>query len=239
MVTQKVFKQRVRTRMAKTGESYTTARHQLLRKATEPAVSPPEPDAPMVAPSAEAAALPTSDDAVRRATGRDYADWFGLLDGWGATDHSHTEIARWLVGEHGIDGWWSQSVTVAYERARGMRAVHQMPGGFEVAVTRTVGVDADRLLAAFTSSAIRERWLPGVELRQRPTKAAGGARFDWSEPPSRVVVAVAPKGDRKATVAVQHAKLPDAETADRLKVAWRTWLTDLKAVLEGERPGPG
>ena len=36
MPTQKTFKQRVRTRMTKTGESYTAARHQLLRKAGEP-----------------------------------------------------------------------------------------------------------------------------------------------------------------------------------------------------------
>ena len=33
MPTQKTFKTRVRTRMSKTGESYTTARQQLLRKA--------------------------------------------------------------------------------------------------------------------------------------------------------------------------------------------------------------
>lgn len=36
MPTQKIFKQRVRARMAKTGEAYTTARAQLLRKAAEP-----------------------------------------------------------------------------------------------------------------------------------------------------------------------------------------------------------
>ena len=43
MPTQKVFKQRVRARMAKTGEAYTTARHQLLRKASDPDAPPAPP----------------------------------------------------------------------------------------------------------------------------------------------------------------------------------------------------
>ena len=58
---------------------------------------------------------------MRNATGKGHGEWFGLLDAWGATDHSHTEIARWLNAEHGVPGWWSQNITVNYERARGMR----------------------------------------------------------------------------------------------------------------------
>ena len=45
-----------------------------------------------------------------------------MLDGWEAASRSHTEIARWLREEHGVDGWYSQSITVGYERARGLRA---------------------------------------------------------------------------------------------------------------------
>ena len=69
-------------------------------------------------------------------------------------------------------------------------------------------------------------------MRRRPTRAALSARFDWSEPSSRVVVNIVPKGDDKAVVAVAHEQLPDAESAERLKVAWRGWLGELKAFLE-------
>jgi hypothetical protein len=69
-------------------------------------------------------------------------------------------------------------------------------------------------------------------MRQRPTRAALSARFDWSDPPSRVVVTVVPKGTDKAVVAVGHEQLPDAESGERLKAAWREWLGTLKTVLE-------
>ena len=54
-----------------------------------------------------------------KGTGKGWDDWFRVLDGWDATSRSHTEIARYVNGEHGVDGWWAQSVTVGYERARG------------------------------------------------------------------------------------------------------------------------
>jgi hypothetical protein len=238
MPTQKIFKQRVRARMTKTGESYTAARRQLLRKAREPETESPGPTTPT--PTTEAAAgiapqeqdLMTSDAAMRRGTGRGHAEWFALLDGWGATEHNHTEIAAWLRDTQGVPGWWSQNITVNYERSRGMRSRHQQRDGYTISVTKTVAVDVERALAAFTSAPMRRKWLPHSPMRQRPTRAALAARFDWSDPPSRVVVGVAPKGTDKALVAIAHEKLPDPETAERLKAAWRGWLGDLKAELE-------
>lgn len=225
MTTQKTFKTRVRTRMAKTGESYTAARAQLLRKADERADEVP------VEPAAPTPTM-TSDDATRRATGRSHDEWFTILDAWGATSRRHPEIARWLGEEHGVPAWWCQNLTVDYERARGMRAVHQVEGGFSISVTRTVGVDVPAALAAFTDGARRATWLPDAEMRRRPTRAARIARFDWSDPTSRVVVTVDPKGDDRSAVNVTHEQLPDAESAERLKSFWRVRLGDMKTHLE-------
>src|SRR6478752_2994115 len=61
------------------------------------------------------------DDAVLQATGRPRDDWFELLDAGGAQALTHKEIATVLVARHGVDPWWAQSVTVAYEQARGIR----------------------------------------------------------------------------------------------------------------------
>jgi uncharacterized protein YndB with AHSA1/START domain len=237
MPTQKVFKQRVRARMTKTGEAYTAARHQLLRKATDPiepaaASSDPEPTEGASGAEIPEQALLVADEAMLRATGKRHAEWFAILDAWGATDHSHTEIARWLSQNHGTPGWWVQNMTVAYERARGMRKPGQMANGFSVTVSRTVEVDEATVLKAFTDPAFRTRWLTGAPMRQRPTRAARTVRFDWAEPPSRVVVTVVPRDAGKTTVAISHEQLPDAATADRLKLAWRGWADVLKAVLE-------
>src|SRR4051812_47391089 len=99
MPTQKVFKHRVRERMSKTSESYTSARRQLLRKADDKG-SVLLPDPPLAAPP-EPEVIPdgvrlVTDESMVAATGRTHAEWFALLDGWKATDHTHTEIARWL-----------------------------------------------------------------------------------------------------------------------------------------------
>jgi hypothetical protein len=100
MTRQKSFKNRVRARMDKTSESYTTARRQLLAKAgAEP---PPEPESrpagpvavpPADAPEPQAAApvaaapgarRPYSDEVIRANTGRTWDEWFALLDAWAA-----------------------------------------------------------------------------------------------------------------------------------------------------------
>jgi uncharacterized protein YndB with AHSA1/START domain len=233
MPTQKVFKQRVRARMAKTGEAYTAARHQLLRKANDPD-APPAPPATSTAEAANtvpADAMLVADEAMARATGKGHAEWFAILDTWGATDHTHTEIARWLSATHGTPGWWTQNLTVAYERARGLRTRHQMADGFSVSVTRTVDVPLELALQAFTDEKLRAGWL-SVPMRQRPTRARNTARFDWDEPPSRVVVSLAPKGDGRTTITVAHEQLPDAAAGERLKSSWRARLATLKTVLE-------
>lgn len=233
MPTQKVFKGRVRARMAKTGESYTAARHQLLRKAVAPFTEAEPAAASESGPPAgsEAEAL-VSDEAMIRATGKSHEEWFAILDAWGAVERKHPQIARWLSEVQGTPPWWTQNITVAYERARGLRATHQNAAGFSFSVNRTIGVGAGRLLAAFTDEADRRRWLPDAEMPRRPTRAANTARFDWLEPPSRVVVLVSARGDAKAAVNVTHEQLPDAASTERLKVAWRSWLDDLKGFLE-------
>jgi hypothetical protein len=235
MPTQKVFKQRVRARMSKTGESYTAARHQLLRKATEDVAPEPDTSPQPIPPDAYLVA----DESMRRATGKGHAEWFAILDAWGAMEHTHTEIARWLGETQGVPNWWTQNVTVSYERARGLRARHQMRDGFSISATRTMTANAARALEAFTEPAIRNRWLPDAPLSPRPTRAALTARFDWADPASRVVVNVLPKSEDKVLVSVAHEQLPDAETGERLKASWRRSLGDLKAVLEGGRKEAG
>lgn len=240
MPTHKVFKQRVRARMDKTGEAYTTAREQLLRKArpdpdrNDPPATPAATEDAVVAGSEDPAAAPTltSDDAMIRGTGRPHAEWFDLLDSWNGTDRRHPEIARWLRETHDVSGWWAQNITVAYERARGLRRVGQMVDGFQVAVSRTVSADAERTLTAFVDPAERAKWLP-EPMSRRPTRAALGARFDWPSPASRVVVGLTARADGRTVVAISHEKLPDAAAAERYRTAWRSWLDALRTHLEG------
>jgi hypothetical protein len=218
MTTRKSFKRLVRARMAKTGESYTTARRSLLA-----AAEPKATDAP---------ALTVSDEVIRRRTGRGWEEWFDLLDEWGAIAKPHAEIARWLRSEHGIDGWSSQSVTVSYERARGRRAVGEHADGFAVTASKTIAVPVEQLYDAFVDESLRERWLPGDELSERTATKPRSARFDWGDGRTRVIVGFEAKGEAKSLVALEHARLPNAREAERMKTFWRDRVAVLKEVLE-------
>ncbi|NII51510.1 DUF4287 domain-containing protein [Frigoribacterium endophyticum] len=80
-----------------------------------------------------------SDARLGAGTGRSAEQWFALLDAAGSATRSHTQIARWLVDEHEVPGWWAQSITVRYEQARGMRLPGQQADGtFSVSVSRSL-----------------------------------------------------------------------------------------------------
>ena len=174
-----------------------------------------------------------SDDAIRRRTGRGWEEWFDLLDQWDAAERTHKEIARWLREEQGVDGWGAQSVTVSYERARGLRAVGERPEGFSITASKTLAVPVEQVYDAFVDESLRARWLRDGELRERTATKPRSARFDWGDGRTRVVVGFDAKGDAKSTVALEHVRLADAETAERMKRYWRDRLARLKSQLEG------
>ena len=222
MTTQKTLKRRVRARAAKTGESYSAARAQVLRKAEEPA---PEPDTMELAGMTVAAFV--------RGSGKPIGEWLEILDGWGATERKHTEIARWVVQEYGIGGWWAQSVTVAYERARGMRQLHQDPSGYSVSASKTIKAAPERVSDAFTD-AVSPRPMASRTRRSPCGRSNRGrsARFSWDDPPSLVGFMLYEKGEGKTQIGIGHEKLPDSPTAERIKLMWRDRLGALKELLE-------
>jgi hypothetical protein len=215
MTTQQSFKRRIRARMEKTGESYTAARAQLL----------PDPE-PGYEPR-------MSDEKVQAATGRVWRDWFDLLDEWGAVEREHKDIATWLNAEHGVPGWWAQTVTVEYERARGLRPLRgDRDGTHNVSASKTIGVPVERLFEAWSDPELRERWLGAVELRERTNRPPRTARYDWEDGSTRLIVGFEAVGDAKSRVALSHERLPDEDEAARLKAFWRERLAELKAQLE-------
>lgn len=221
MTTQRSFKRLVRTRMDKTGESYTTARTALLR--AEPAAGGEPPP------------LATSEETIRRRTGLGWEQWFDKLDEWGAAERSHREIARWVAQQLDIEPlvWEAQAVSVSYERARGLRAVGQRADGFVVTAQKTVGVPVERLYDAVVEADIRRRWLVSqVDLRVRTATRPKVAHFDVADRRSRVHVTFTARPNGRSTVFVEHARLADAEQAAQLKSSWRAALTTLKADLE-------
>lgn len=172
-----------------------------------------------------------SSAAVQEATGKTWDEWLATLDGDGAADMPHAQIAALAQEKHGASPWWSQMVTVGYEQARGLRARHQKSDGFAVSASRTVAVPVDVLFAAWTDEKQRARWLPGAPLAVRKATPNKSLRIDWEGGDSKVDVEFTSKGEAKSQVAIQHSRLPDGEAAAAVKAYWGDALDRMKARL--------
>jgi hypothetical protein len=226
MPTDKDFKRLVRSRMQKTGEAYTTARAQLLQKQQRQAT--PRPAAP---PPDYAKLAGMSDAAIKAKTGCTWERWARALDHVAAHQWSHREIAEYVHQKYEVSGWWSQSVTVGYERIKGLRAIGQRRGGgFEASKSKTFAVPVGRLYRAFQDARSRRRWLGGVKLTVRTAIPNKSMRVTWPDGTSVELYFVGKAAD-KSQLAVQHVKLADKPSADRMKAYWAERLGALETMI--------
>jgi len=243
MPRQKDLKRLVRARMSKTGESYTAARAKIIARSSARtiAVRVPEPRAAAIAATAPASTPATtpdyaalagmSDATIKARTGCTWERWVYALDRRGADKMSHREIAALINTKYKIDGWWSQSVTVGYERIKGLRARGQRRDGtYEANKSKTFDVPVDALFEAWSDGRLRKRWLDARVGKVRTATAPKSMRLDGARR-SIIAVGFTPKGPSRSTVAVQHTKLHDRDEATQLKAYWAERLAALGALL--------
>jgi hypothetical protein len=207
----KDLKRLTRSRMKKTGESYTAARAELVKKSKQGL--------------AERAGM--SDEAVAAKTGRSWQEWVRLLDARGARSMIHRDIAAYLHDEHAVPGWWAQMVTVGYERIRGLRDRGQRRNGaYEASKSKTLPLPLPELYRAFSLSRRREKWLPGVKWTVRKAIRDKSMRVTWEDGTS-VEIYFTAKGPRKSQVVIQHRKLGTRRQAEKAKLYWSEGLDEL------------
>ena len=192
------------------------------------------------APSRTKARGGLSDASSLKKTGHDLTHWFDVLDRFGAVEKGHTAAARHLYDDHKVDGWYAQGITVAYERARGVRAVNQRcDGAFEVSASKVVAARSRDIVKAFTEPRQRKSWLLDADqtLAWAMSKALadnkskgfvvredGQARFRFKWDATVVQLYMYPKPGDKTSVTVQHTKLASADDVDRYRAQWKTAL---------------
>ena len=216
MTRDKAQKRATRARMAKTGERYSAARRHVVKPREE----------------LRAEDLPQTDAKVRQNTGKGWREWFRILDAWGAKERNRTDIARYLMEQLSVPGWWAQAITVGYERSRGLRAKYQTLGGFyQVSVSKTFPIGVGKLFKVFAEAPQRNKWLERGMLKVRTTRKDLSIRFDFRDGTSRVVAYFDPKDRDKTTVTVQHERLPDARAVEEMRGMWKEHLKRLEKVL--------
>jgi len=242
MTKNKDLKRLVRARMKKTGEAYTAARAQITRKpkpatrtadaTAAAAVDPATPAArPAPDPKEYAALAGMSDAAIKEKTGCAWDKWVKSLDHYGAEQMSHRDVAALVHEKYKIDGWWAQSVTVGYERIKGLRTRGQRRDGmYEASKSRTFDVPVRTLFDAWADANIRRRWLNEAGVNVRIATSPKSMRLGWTDG-SIVAVSFTAKGEARSSVALAHTKLPDREAAHRFKQYWSERLDALGEVL--------
>ena len=181
-----------------------------------------------------------SDEAVKKATGKGWQQWFTVIDKAGGADLAHKEIARYLYESEGVAGWWAQMITVEYERARGKRAIGETADvGFEVGVHKTVEISRTAAWRAITSTGWMARWLYAAPklIEKRPfqnEKVVGevrvvkpGERIRLAWKPTgwkfgstvQISVQTAPNG--KTRLVFHHEKLADAKMREQMRKHWK------------------
>ena len=172
-----------------------------------------------------------SDAAIARGTGERWETWFARLDAWGAAAQSHAAIARHLTDAYGVGGWWAQSITVGYERARGRRRRHQHADGFAISASKTIAAPESAVFAALIDPATRDRWLPDGLLQLRTSQPDRSARFDVVGNGSRLAAHLVPKSETRTCLQLQEERLAAETDLAARKAFWRERLTTLATLL--------
>lgn len=169
-------------------------------------------------------------EAVLQATGKGWDEWFRILDEQGAASLDHPEIVALLTKFEGVSGWWQQSITVAYEKARGLRKTHERPDGFSVSASKTVNASAAKVFAVWGDDALRAQWLaePIAIRKATPSKSL---RITWADD-SHVDVYLTAKGEAKTQLSLQHRKLESEESVAPIKAFWQEALARMKQAAE-------
>lgn len=217
MPSRKDLKRLVRARMVKTGEAYTAARAQVLKK------------------SGRYAALAGMADAkVEAKTGRTWEEWTRVLDGYGAVNMEHRDVAQMVSDKYNVPDWWTQTVTVGYERIKCLRAMGQRRDGtYEASKSRTFNVSVSVLFDAWADAKVRGHWLNESGVKVRTATKPKTMRLGFADG-TIVPVGFMAKGKSKSSVSVQHTKLPDRTAADGLKRYWSDRLDALGEVLASQ-----
>jgi hypothetical protein len=236
---QKKLKRAVRARAARTGERYAAARAQVEGQRRQQAAR--------AAPAGKPVKGMVSDAACQRATGRGLSHWFKVLDHFGGRTAGHTAAARHLKDAQGVSAWYAQAITVAYERAHGLRAENQTcDGRFQVSVSRVLPASVSAVARALRSARAREAWLDGADPTLAKSLAAafgrrgalsvkGGTtarlRYRWDG--GTVELRLDAKDDGRSTLVADTKGLASKAEVERRRAQWRPVLDALRAHLSG------
>lgn len=173
-------------------------------------------------------------EAIAKATNRSWEKWLEWLDGQGAKDLSHKEIAELvrseLEGEIESAGWWAQGVTVAYEQHIGRRMPGQRSDGtFEVSVNKDLEGSREEIFERVLAAVENQKEFNGQRAngsRQSITPVRSYWRCDL-EDGSKLDFAIGPRSTGNFMLTISHAKIQSADLAESRRAYWKAFISKI------------
>ncbi|HVF69755.1 MAG TPA: hypothetical protein VNA13_04300 [Xanthomonadales bacterium] len=170
-----------------------------------------------------------SDEAVRKATGKSWDEWFKILDEGKVSEMPHKEIVLWLWDKGLVkSGWWAQSIVVGYEQKIGRRVAGQIAeGNFSTATSATLAGTMDSVLKQWEKLVKGKTEFGKVKIEGESRISVTPKWRYWKADlvdTSKINVDISEKGSRKIGLSVTHYKLPDKKAIDTWKAYWKEFL---------------
>lgn len=175
---------------------------------------------------------PSNFAAIEKTTGKTWEEWVKYLEGIGAKDLPHKDIANHVRNKLKTTqenaGWWAQSITVAYEQHIGRRKPGQRNDGtYEVSATKTRPGNMDDAIKVWLFLVHGKKEFSGVAITKAPTISQTDKRRHWScglADGSRVHADVSEKSPGKVLLAITHEKLDSQKATEKWRGYWKSLL---------------
>lgn len=175
------------------------------------------------------------DQAVKKATGRNWKQWLTIIDKAGGAKMDHKQIVALLAQDHKVSPWWRQMVTVGYEQARGKRVKHQTAAGYSVSASRTFDISPAGAFLWWKMDRCRRQWLGDADVKVHHATPSKSIRATWnastSKPMKSISVGIISKGEQRAAMAIEHARLASVAEAKKMKAYWTKQLHRLEQLI--------
>lgn len=193
-----------------------------------------------------------TDANVKSSTGKTCKEWFKALDDLGGPGIGRKGMGDFLFKQCKVDAWWTATIMVEYENARGVTQKDGKPMGYNICVTKGIAAPVEKVFGAFAKAGELDKWFSkkskqdfkvggryengdgdrGELLKVRENK---DLKFTWENPrhtPGSVVeIKLQPNGS-KTSVVVTHDRIQKRDEADDLRTGWMFALESLKSYLE-------
>ena len=181
--------------------------------------------------------------AAKAATGRTLEEWYAELDAHGGTSVGRRVHTEYLFRQLKVEPWWTTTIIVEYEKARGVLEKDGLPKGYNICATKALTAEPAAIFEQFSDASW---WLSkdaqvvegstfddgdGHKGVFKKVTAGKVIRFTWdgkNHHPGEVIEIKSTTSGGKTSVMMNHDRLQTRAAADGMRAAWGLILNRLK-----------